>query len=229
MKVVVTDIEGTTSSVAFVKNVLFPYARRHMASFVRANLDRPDVTTLLKETRTLADQPGLDTEGVIRILIDWIDQDRKVSPLKELQGIMWANGYLAGDYRAHVYADAVDALRRWHAMGIMLYAYSSGSVAAQKLFFAYSEAGDLTPLFSGYFDTRVGPKRDAASYLAIARRVGAAPADIVFLSDVVDELDEAKAAGLITVLVCRDAPLLPCTRHPVVDSFASIDRLLEAS
>ena len=226
MKAVVTDIEGTTSSIAFVKDVLFPYARRHLAAFVRANLGRPDVTAALEETRTLAGQPGLDTEGVIRILSDWIDQDRKAPPLKELQGMVWANGYAAGDYRAHVYADAVGALRRWHAMGLTLYVYSSGSVAAQKLFFAHSEAGDLTPLFSGYFDTRVGPKRDAASYLAIARHIGAARGDLVFLSDVVDELDAAKAAGLMTVLVYRDAPPLPPARHPVVDSFAPIDRLL---
>ncbi len=229
MKVVVTDIEGTTSSIAFVKDVLFPYARKHLASFVRANLDRPDVTALLEETRTLAGQPGLDPEGVVRILNEWIDQDRKAPPLKELQGMVWANGYSAGDYRAHVYADAASALRRWHAMGITLYVYSSGSVTAQKLLFGHSEAGDLTPLFSGYFDTRVGPKRDVASYLAIARDIGAAHGDIVFLSDVVDELDAAKAAGLRTVLVSRDAPPLPPARHPVVDSFASIDRLLAPS
>ena len=228
MKAVVTDIEGTTSSIAFVKEVLFPYARRHLPAFVRANRQRPDVAALLDEVRALAGDPGLDIEGVIRTLVGWIDQDRKATPLKELQGMIWADGYAAGDYRAHVYADAARALRRWHAMGLSLYVYSSGSVAAQQLLFAHSEAGDLTPVFSGYFDTRVGPKREVASYAAIARRVGAPCGEILFLSDVFEELDAAKAAGLMTVLVCREAPPPP-TQHRVVDSFDQIGRILVAS
>jgi enolase-phosphatase E1 len=225
VKAVLTDIEGTTSSIAFVKEVLFPYARRHLPAFVRAHERRPDVAALLGEARTLAGEPGLDIEGTIRVLIDWIDQDRKATPLKELQGMLWADGYAAGDYRAHVYPDAASALRRWHAMGVSLYVYSSGSVAAQKLLFGYSEAGDLTPVFSGYFDTRVGGKRETASYAAIAQHIGAPCREILFLSDVVDELDAAQAAGLEAVLVCRDAPPPP-TRHRTVDSFAVIDRFL---
>jgi enolase-phosphatase E1 len=148
--------------------------------------------------------------------------------LKELQGLVWAAGYAAGDYRAHVYADAADALRRWHAMGIALYVYSSGSVAAQQLLFAHSEAGDLTPVISGYFDTRVGPKREADSYSAIARSIGEACSDILFLSDVVGEVDAATAAGMATVLVCREPPR-PATSHRIVDSFSLIDSLLVAS
>lgn len=228
MKSVLTDIEGTTSSIAFVKDVLFPYARRHLSSFVRANRSRPDVVALLDEARALAGVPSPDTEDILAILIDWIDQDRKATPLKELQGMVWASGYAAGDYRAHIYADAAGALRRWHAMGCKLYVYSSGSTTAQQLLFAHSEAGDLTPVFSGYFDTRVGPKRAAASYAAIARHIGRACRDIVFLSDVVDELDAAQTAGLETVLVCREASPPP-TRHRVVDSFTQIDGILAAS
>lgn len=228
MKVVLTDIEGTTSSIAFVKDVLFPYARRHLPAFVRANGSRPEVASLLDETRALAEAPGLEIEAVVRILIDWIDQDRKAAPLKELQGLVWAAGYAAGDYRAHVYADAASALRRWHAMGIPLYVYSSGSVAAQQLLFAHSEVGDLTPVFSGYFDTRVGPKREASSYTAIARCIGQGCSDILFLSDVAAEVDAASAAGMATILVCRDLPP-PATMHRVVDSFSLIDQVLIAS
>jgi enolase-phosphatase E1 len=228
VKAVVTDIEGTTSSIAFVKEVLFPYARRHLPAFVRAGKERPDVAALLDEARALAGAPDLDAEGVIQILIDWIDQDRKATPLKELQGMLWAQGYTSGDYRAHVYPDAAAALRRWHAMGVALYVFSSGSVAAQQLLFAHSEAGDLTPVFSGYFDTRIGPKREAASYAAIARHIGRASRELLFLSDIALELDAAATAGLDTVLICRDAPAPP-TRHRVMASFDPIDRLLVSS
>ena len=139
--------------------------------------------------------------------------------------MLWAEGYAAGDYRAHVYPDAAAALRRWRAMGIALYVFSSGSVAAQQLLFAHSEAGDLTPVFSGYFDTRIGSKRDVASYAAIARQVLPQGGDLLFLSDSLDELDAAAAAGLGTVLVCRgERPAL--ARHRIVDSFDQIDRFL---
>ncbi|HZJ63444.1 MAG TPA: acireductone synthase [Kofleriaceae bacterium] len=225
MTVVVTDIEGTTSAIAFVRDVLFPYARRRLPDFVRAGADRPDIAALLDETRALAGAHELDTEGVIQVLVGWIDEDRKAAPLKELQGMLWAEGYAAGDYRAHVYPDAAAALRRWRAMGIALYVFSSGSVAAQRLLFAHSEAGDLTPVFSGYFDTRIGPKREAASYVAIARQVLPQGGELLFLSDSVDELDAAAAAGLGTVLVCRGARPPPA-RHRVVESFDQIDGFL---
>lgn len=228
MRAVITDIEGTTSSIAFVHDVLFPYARARLPAFVRAGADRPEIAVILDETRALAGAPDLDTEGVIRILIGWIDQDRKATPLKELQGMLWAEGYAAGDYRGHVYPDAAAALRRWHARGVALYVFSSGSVAAQRLLFGHSDAGDLTSVFSGYFDTRIGAKREPASYAAIARHVGRPGPDLVFLSDIVEELDAAAGAGLETVLVCRDTPPPP-VRHRVVASFDAIDPFLVAS
>jgi enolase-phosphatase E1 len=227
VNVVLTDIEGTTSSIAFVKDTLFPYSRRRLPSFVRAHERRPDVMALLDETRAVVGEPDLDTDGLIRVLIDWIDHDRKAPTLKELQGLVWAEGYAAGDYRAHMYTDAADALRRWHAMGLRLYVYSSGSVAAQKLLFGHSEAGDLTPLFSDYFDTRVGSKREAASYAGIAQRIATPGREILFLSDTIDELDAAKAAGLETVLVCRESSPPP-TQHRIVSSFDQIDSILTA-
>ncbi|HEX4417352.1 MAG TPA: acireductone synthase [Kofleriaceae bacterium] len=225
MKAIVTDIEGTTSSIAFVHDVLFPYARRHLPQFVRAHQARPDVAGLLDEARALAGTPGADVEHVIRILIDWIDQDRKATPLKELQGLLWIDGYAAGAYRGHIYPEVGSALRRWHAMGIALYVYSSGSVAAQKLLFAHSEVGDLTPVFAGYFDTRIGAKREPGSYTTITQHIAAPGHAILFLSDVVEELDAARAAGLSTTLVCRES-LPPATRHPAVTSFDAIDNML---
>lgn len=221
-RAVLTDIEGTTSSIAFVKEVLFPYAARHMGAFLR---DHWDEDAVAEQVRALEADTGrtLDTpEQADDILQAWIREDRKATPLKTLQGMLWRAGYENGDYQAHVYPDAAHQLRRWHERGLKLYVYSSGSVAAQKLFFGYSEAGDLRPLFSGYFDTRTGGKRESDSYRRIAELIGE-PADrILFLSDVVEELDAARNAGMKTTLVNRDDDT-PATDHPVAHSFAAID------
>jgi enolase-phosphatase E1 len=152
-----------------------------------------------------------DPETVVG-LQRWIDDDRKHTALKALQGLLWKAGYAAGDYRAHLYADAAERLRLWHQRGARLFVYSSGSVPAQQLFFGHSEAGDLSSLFSGWFDTEVGGKREAISYQRIAEAIGAPPGDILFLSDVVEELDAARAAGLQTVLVDRRSDY-PTPRH----------------
>jgi enolase-phosphatase E1 len=203
---ILTDIEGTTSSISFVHDVLFPYARAALPGFVREHGQEPAVREWLD--RAAADAGGVcDDAVVVEVLQGWIDVDRKHPALKALQGMIWEQGYGEGEYQAHLYADAADALRRWHGAGHPLYVYSSGSVPAQKLLFGHSTAGDLSPLFSGWFDTAVGGKREAASYRAIAKAlhddIGAAPADILFLSDVVEELDAAREAGLDTVLLDR--------------------------
>lgn len=195
-RAVLTDIEGTTSSIAFVTDTLFPYARAHMADYVAAHADAV--------APILADVPGTDTAARLATLLGWMDADAKQTPLKTLQGLIWADGYADGSLTGHVYADAAAALARWKADGIDLYVYSSGSVAAQKLIFGHSCEGDLTPLFSGYFDTHVGAKRDAASYAAIAGRIGLAPGEILFLSDAPAEVDAARAAGMDALLVDRE-------------------------
>jgi enolase-phosphatase E1 len=228
MRAILTDIEGTTSSISFVKDVLFPYARGALPGFVRDHGHEPEVRRWLDAVA--AENGGLcDDRMIVEVLQGWIDEDRKHTALKALQGMVWQAGYGAGDYRAHFYADAAAQLRAWHAAGHELDVYSSGSVGAQKLFFGYSEQGDLTPLVSGYFDTEVGGKRDAASYARIAAALGRTPGDIVFLSDVVEELDAARDAGLATVLVDRreDYPV-PRTGdaahgHRRAESFAQID------
>lgn len=196
IRAVLSDIEGTTSSIAFVADVLFPYARAALPGYCAAHSKQ--VAPILDEVRALA--PGADP---IATLLGWIDADAKVAPLKELQGLIWADGYAQGAFRGHVYADAVAGLARWHADGIALYIFSSGSVAAQKLLFAHSEAGDLTPLFSGYFDTRTGPKREAASYATIAAAIGLPPADILFLSDMPEEIAAARTSGMQALLIDR--------------------------
>ncbi|GAA5118680.1 acireductone synthase [Alloalcanivorax gelatiniphagus] len=224
VKAIVTDIEGTTSSIAFVKDVLFPYAHREMEAFLERHWREPAVAAAVGAA---ADQAGqaLDTPAeAARVLRRWIDEDRKITPLKTLQGLIWRAGYERGDYRAHLYPDTAGRLRHWHDAGLALYVYSSGSVAAQKLFFGYSEAGDLTPLFSGFFDTTTGGKKEADSYRAIQAAIGE-PADaILFLSDVEAELDAARAAGLRTILLDRLGTVTD-SAHPVVPSFEQIDPL----
>jgi enolase-phosphatase E1 len=209
IKAILTDIEGTTSSISFVKEVLFPYARNALPEFVRSHGNEPQVRQWLDAVATEIAAGACQDAVIVETLQGWIDQDRKHTALKALQGMIWDAGYRNGDYTAHLYQEVAAVLRGWHASGLPLYVYSSGSVPAQKLFFGFSDAGDLNGLFSGNFDTEVGGKREAPSYAHIAKAIGIAPQDILFLSDVVEELDAAREAGLQTVLVDRlsDYPL----------------------
>ncbi|MEH6365879.1 MAG: acireductone synthase [Pseudomonas marincola] len=221
VKAILTDIEGTTSAVSFVFDVLFPYAVEHLPAFVLEHADEPQVAQLLDAVREDSAEPEADTIRVIEILLQWIADDRKATPLKALQGMIWQQGYANGQLKGHVYPDAVEALKRWNQQGYALYVYSSGSIQAQKLIFGCSEAGDLSPLFSGYFDTTSGPKREVGSYQRIAEAIGL-PADaIVFLSDVVEELDAAQQAGMQTIGLVREGGEL--AGHECVASFALIN------
>jgi len=221
IKVIVTDIEGTTSAIDFVHDVLFPYARKHLPDFVRKHQSDPAVTPILDSVRNEAGEADTDTERVIEILLQWIDADRKVTALKALQGLVWKQGYESGDFTGHMYEDAANGLRSWTAAGIDLYVYSSGSVGAQKLLFGHSDAGDLTPLFSGYFDTNIGHKREAASYRNIAEDIGISPTEILFLSDVAEELDAAAAAGMQTFQLVRDEKVV-VGRHRIAHDFGEV-------
>ena len=221
IKAILTDIEGTTSAVSFVFDVLFPYAAKHLPDFVRQNASRADVAEQLDAVRRDSNEAQADVERVVEILLSWIAEDRKATPLKALQGMVWAQGYQAGQLKGHVYPDAVEALQRWHAAGYQLFVYSSGSIQAQKLIFGCSEAGDLTPLFSGYFDTTSGPKREAQSYRHIQQAIGVDAGEILFLSDIVEELDAAQSAGLKTCGLAREGGEL--AGHVTVDSFTGIE------
>jgi enolase-phosphatase E1 len=227
IRAILTDIEGTTSSISFVKDVLFPYARRALPAFVAVRSKEPGVRRWLDAVAT--ENGGMcDDRMIVEVLQGWIDEDRKHTALKALQGMIWADGYRSADFTAHIYPDAAPALIAWKEAGIPLYVYSSGSIPAQRLFFGHSDAGDLTPLFSGWFDTEIGGKRDPDSYRRIAEAIGIAPSEILFLSDVVEELDAAREGGLATVLVDRrdDYPQ-PRTGdathgHARVESFADV-------
>jgi enolase-phosphatase E1 len=202
MKSILTDIEGTTSSISFVKDVLFPYARRALPGFVAARGGEPEVRKWLDQVA--AENGGVcQDDMIVETLQGWIDQDRKHTALKALQGMVWRDGYGQADFTAHMYPDAVVALRQWHAAGHSINVYSSGSVPAQRLFFGHSDAGDLTGLVSNWFDTEVGGKREADSYRRIGQALGVPAAQVLFLSDVVEELDAARDAGMGTVLVDR--------------------------
>lgn len=221
IKAIVTDIEGTTSSILFVKDVLFPYARANLAGFIRSHTNDPQVKTLLKD---VCKEVGseMPAEQIITQLIQWIDEDKKATPLKSLQGLIWEAGYRQGDFKGHIYPDAAANLKAWKAQGLDLYIYSSGSVYAQKLLFAHTEYGDLTPLFSGYFDTHIGSKQEQQSYGNIAAQLAMPANQLLFLSDIKEELDAAKAAGFQTIWLNRDSAPDPQAGHRQVSSFDQI-------
>lgn len=221
VRAILTDIEGTTSSLSFVKDVLFPYSRARLAGYVRAHAHVPAVRALLDEAARVAGGPLSDEEAVAQ-LIRWLDEDKKVTPLKALQGLIWEDGYRSGAFRGHLYEDAVRNLRKWRDRGLRLYVFSSGSVLAQKLLFGHTEHGDLRPLFSGYFDTTIGGKREPAAYRAIAAQIGLGPGEILFLSDIREELDAARAAGVGTVWLVRDGTLDAAAAHPQVRDFDAV-------
>ncbi len=214
---ILLDVEGTVSPLAFVHEVMFPFARERAESFLERNGARPAVRAALQQ---MTADTGLATVAEIHRLMD---ADAKLTGLKQLQGLVWEEGFKSGELRATLFDDVADALRLWHAAGVQLRIYSSGSVHAQKLFFAHTVAGDLTPLLSGYYDTTTGPKRTAASYAAIAADSGFAPQDILFLSDVGEELDAAVAAGMQTALAIRPGNRdTKDVRHPPFHSLHDI-------
>ena len=226
MRVVLMDIEGTTTSLAFVKAVLFPYARWRMRPFVGERPEDVRVRELVEAARAEAGgELGREAteDDALALLERWTDEDRKHPVLKELQGLVWREGYASGAFRSHVYDDVAPRMRRWRDRGRKLAIFSSGSVDAQRLLFAHAEVGDLTPLIDAYFDpTTAGAKRDAKSYAWIASALGVTPAEVLFLSDSEGELDAAAVAGMATTQLLRDGAT-PSMGHPHASTFADID------
>lgn len=218
---IVTDIEGTTSSIDFVHQTLFPYSHQHLRSFLQNRAHRPEVA---RQLQAVAEQEGraLSPDEAATALERWIAEDRKATPLKALQGMIWAEGYASGELVGHIYPDAAETLRQWHDRGLRLYVYSSGSVEAQKLIFGHTAHGDLTPLFSGYYDTRIGGKRETTSYQNILQEIGLPGRQVLFLSDIGEELDAARAAGFQTCQLLRDDKAKAFAEHPAVASFDAI-------
>jgi enolase-phosphatase E1 len=232
---VLVDIEGTTTPVAFVHDVLFPYARRHLEGFLHRHAADPvvqgDLETLRRER---AAEPGgaagmppaweageRACDPALAYLRWLMDRDRKSTALKALQGRIWQDGYRSGELRSSVYPDVPPAFRRWHQRGAGPWIFSSGSVLAQQLLFAHTGAGDLTPWIAGYFDTTTGPKKEPPTYARIAAVIGAPAEEILFVSDVAAEVDAARAAGFRTALCAREGAVPP-TAHPVLRSFEAI-------
>ena len=221
VEAVLTDIEGTVTPVSAVRDVLFPYARSRLQDFVAAHGAEPEVAEALAQARAL--EPEADP---VASLQRWSDLDEKVTPLKTIQGLIWREGYAAGELVAEFYPDAPECLAFWKREGLPLFVYSSGSEEAQRGIFGHSQEGDLTGLFGGFFDTRIGPKRDAASYSAIAGEIGLPTGLILFLSDIEAELDAAAAAGFRTCQVVREEDgTVPSTRHPVAGNLHEVSRL----
>jgi len=221
IKAIVTDIEGTTSSLSFVKDVLFPYARANLADYIHTHEHEPQVKILLDDARREAGME-LTIDQLVTQFIQWIDEDKKVTPLKSLQGLIWEAGYQQGDFKGHIYPDAAEYLKAWKAKGLNLYIYSSGSVYAQKLLFAHTDYGDLTPLFSGYFDTHIGGKKDPQSYRNIAGELAVPAEQLLFLSDIKEELDAAREAGFSTCWLIRNGVIDDQAEHQQVSNFEQI-------
>lgn len=235
LRAVVLDIEGTTSATAFVVDRLYPYSAERFAEWVDGHAGDPDVARAVAQVREAIGDPAADTGKIVAALSDWLATDQKITPLKTLQGKIWAHGFASGDLVSHFYPDVIPALRRWHAAGHRLYVFSSGSVQAQRGWFGHSPEGNLLPLMSGFFDTEnAGPKREAGSYRRIAAEIRAAsgaqqgtePAETVFLSDLAAELDAAREAGWHTVAVRRPGEPYhgqPAAGHLVAATFAQLD------
>ena len=202
---VVLDIEGTTGAAGYVHGELYDYARPRLGPWIDAHRDDPDVATAVAQTKADAGLPeDAGSHAVVAALHSWMNDDVKATPLKTLQGQIWAAGYAAGELSSHFFDDVVPQLRAWHGRGVHLAVFSSGSVASQVPWFRHAPAGDLTPLIDAYFDTvSAGPKREAPSYDAIAAALGRAPGELLFLSDLPAELHAARAAGWQVVGVRR--------------------------
>jgi enolase-phosphatase E1 len=219
-RAIVLDVEGTTTPIAFVRDVLFPFAREHLAGWLARGHDAMIAALAAEHARDPDHPPAFAPETYVRWLMD---RDRKSTALKALQGEIWRAGYESGQLRAPVYDDVPPALAAWHAAGLAVAIYSSGSIEAQQLLFRHSTHGDLTPSIDRYFDTTTGAKRDPASYAAIAAALDAPPAEVVFVSDVGEELVACRAAGLVGILAIRpgNAPVANAP-FPAIASFAEI-------
>lgn len=217
MKALVFDIEGTTTDINFVHNVLFPYAKKKIDSFVRAN--QSELASIIDSIKNEYNVSSID--DVISLLKKWIDEDKKVKELKDIQGLIWKEGYEQKEYTAHIYKDVIPALKQWEDAGLDLYIYSSGSIKAQKLLFAHTEAGDITPFFKGYFDTTIGSKKESSSYEKIVREIDADPREITFFTDSVDEVKAATKANLNVIHINRDG-LYNDSEFNVAKSFSEV-------
>lgn len=213
---ILTDIEGTTTSISFVYEVLFPYFRENISKLTTM-IHIDEVAEAFQQTAVIIEQEEgkvvTDHDALIATLLKWSLEDRKIKPLKTVQGFLWRTGYESGEILGHVYPDVSVALETWKKAGLQMGVFSSGSVAAQKLIFGFSELGDLTPFFSAYFDINTGGKRDAETYEIIAKNISISNEHILFLSDIVEELVAADEAGFQTIQLVREGNTVNWKSH----------------
>ncbi|MEV6058865.1 acireductone synthase [Nocardia asteroides] len=223
-RAVVLDIEGTTSPTDSVRNDLYGYTEQRLPGWLAENATGA-AESVLTATRELAGEPDADTDRIAEILTGWLHSDVKAEPLKAAQGAICAQGFRSGALHGRFFADVVPALSAWHAAGLPLYVYSSGSERNQRDWFAFAEPGDLSALITDHFDlVSAGPKREAASYQLIADRIGVPATEILFLSDHPDELDAAVAAGWQAIGVHRPGEPNPARPpHHWVSDFTEIE------
>jgi enolase-phosphatase E1 len=230
---ILLDIEGTTTPIDFVYKTLFPFARARVRDYLSRNWNAPEVQAELAQLRAensadLAkglNPPAIEQVESAAAYINWLmDRDRKSTSLKSIQGRIWQEGYQAGELFSEVFDDVPPAFARWRRQNKLICIYSSGSALAQKLLFAHTAAGDLTGHIYRYFDTTIGHKIEARSYRRIAEELRLAPAEIVFISDAIAELDAAREAGMKTILAMRpgNRPVELPLNHSVLDSFAAL-------
>ncbi|WP_373531930.1 acireductone synthase [Vampirovibrio sp.] len=229
IRFILLDIEGTTTDIHFVHQVLFPYSAKRLSAYINEHANMPSVQEALQsvqQTVQAEESKALNQAEVIEVLLRWIQQDRKHTALKQLQGLIWKEGFEQLHYQGHVYDDVPKALQNWKRKGIGLGIYSSGSVQAQKLLFAHSVAGNLTPMFGHYFDTQVGAKQEVASYQNIAAQLNLPPIEVLFLSDIEAELDAARLAGLQVIQIVREGTK-PSPRHQHAPDLLAIEQHTE--
>lgn len=224
VKAIITDIEGTTTPISFVKDTLFPYSYQKVEDFLRQNWQRPEIKNVVEDIQKIQ-QAQLSFQQVVETIRIWIEEDRKITPLKQLQGLIWEDGYKTGQLKGFVYEDAYRRLKEWYQRDIKIYVYSSGSVHAQKLLFSNTNYGDLTYLFSGYFDTNVGSKLERNSYKKIADQISIPTSEIVFLSDNPQEIQAAAETGMVVYRIVRegDAQFIESFPYPQVSSFDYVE------
>lgn len=229
IKTILMDIEGTTTSISFVHDTLFPYSTKKLPEFCTNHSESEEVQHWLSEAqRTIQEEDpnfikgDLNPTVIVPYLLSWIKADRKHPALKGLQGLVWREGYEKNVYQSHIYPDVLPTWELWANKGITLAIYSSGSCEAQKLLFGHTSSGDITSFISHYFDTKVGPKKEKQSYAAISQSLSSDPEDILFISDIEGELDAAKQSGLCTLQMVRSGTT-PTKKHARCDTFSHID------
>lgn len=221
IRAIVVDTAGTTTDLNFIKDILFSYSAKALPDFIKQNQNNVLVDNCISDVKDIALEPEASLDRVVEILQQWIDEDRKATPLKTLQGLIWKQGYDKGEFKGHIFPDFIDAIKQFKAENLRVYSFSSASVDAQKLLFSHSDGGDLTEYFNGHFDTRTGHKLFKQAYSNIINTISLKPKQVLFISDLLEELKAAEQAGLRTVQMVRDTTQRT-GEYPQITSFSEL-------